>query len=368
MATIATRAILNNRNLHGAEINMREAVASFCSTYNPVTKATLTEFCERIGMDKGQGSNLLKCLEEKGEIKREDGLTYLLRLDDFQLIKITIENYSLLEKLAELGCGEARLIIEILSNSEAASENIPLLKILAEKGCKKARKMVETISNKVEINSTSRFLLHFFLFSKLNLSQTELNLSQQPVESISNIVEIDSTALKEVNGLNGSSNVFKKELLEESFSKNEISDLSEIPISESKAEKSEKKSEEPIGEGKIKTKQRQQQLDARTRPEISRDEDWLVWLKSQAEFSALNILGKYRDMLAWCRKNNKTPSRLRLLNWLDKELRDAPMTYEPKEEKNAGNGSEPRGKPKSKDTDWRRRNAHLLPDFVAMPD
>lgn len=353
---------MNNRNLDGALVKMRESIASFCSTYNPSTNATVTAMCERIGMDIGQGSGILTKLGEAKEIYREGKITYLLRLDDYQIETIAVENYELLEKLAAVGCVEADFLVRSFTDKETAAENIPQLQRLANLGFKPALKMLETISNDVEINSNvSSFLMHFFLFSNLNLSQESLNLSQPQFENNSNLNEIDSNALKEKNVLksffpNVSQNLEEvvgenpsrkfssgseakrsaEEDSDESQTNNTRSENPKTEVPPSGEGKNGVKTEVPLGgegkRGKSRRAAKSKDKPARdnsdqkqTRPDIEDDADWLAWLNEQPENRKINVTGKYSEMIDWCRKNRKTPSRLRLVNWLAKERKSLPM-------------------------------------------
>ena len=66
----------------------------------------------------------------------------------------------------------------------------------------------------------------------------------------------------------------------------------------------------------------------KTRPDMD-DQTWIVWLQQQPEYKAMEIAELYRSMLEWCIKKGKTPTRLRLLNWLNRERESMPMTFEP---------------------------------------
>ena len=66
----------------------------------------------------------------------------------------------------------------------------------------------------------------------------------------------------------------------------------------------------------------------KTRPDLD-DQAWIVWLSMQRENRGIEVAALYRDMLAWCLKKGKTPTRLRLLKWLEGERENLPMTYEP---------------------------------------
>lgn len=66
----------------------------------------------------------------------------------------------------------------------------------------------------------------------------------------------------------------------------------------------------------------------KTRPDLD-DQTWIVWLQQQPEYKPLQVAEMYRKMLEWCYTKGKTPTRLRLLNWLNRESEAMPMTYEP---------------------------------------
>ena len=66
----------------------------------------------------------------------------------------------------------------------------------------------------------------------------------------------------------------------------------------------------------------------KTRPDLD-DQTWIVWLQQQPEYKPLQVAELYRKMLEWCLKKGTTPTRLRLLNWLNREREAMPMTYEP---------------------------------------
>lgn len=66
----------------------------------------------------------------------------------------------------------------------------------------------------------------------------------------------------------------------------------------------------------------------KTRPDLD-DEHWLVWLSRQPENKGIDTFGLYRSMLEWTAKKRITPTRLRLLNWLDRERQAVPMTMNP---------------------------------------
>lgn len=66
----------------------------------------------------------------------------------------------------------------------------------------------------------------------------------------------------------------------------------------------------------------------KTRPDLD-DEHYLAFLSNQKENAGIDVYGLYRSMLEWCGKTRKTPSRLRLLNWLNTERSAVPMTALP---------------------------------------
>ena len=66
----------------------------------------------------------------------------------------------------------------------------------------------------------------------------------------------------------------------------------------------------------------------KTRPDLD-DKAWIVWLTMQPENRGILVAEMYRKMLEWCQKKGVTPTRLRLLKWLDGEREAMPMTYEP---------------------------------------
>ncbi len=66
----------------------------------------------------------------------------------------------------------------------------------------------------------------------------------------------------------------------------------------------------------------------KTRPDLD-DETWLVWVSAQPENRGLFVREMYRKMLEWCQKKGVTPTRRRLLKWLDGEREAMPMTYKP---------------------------------------
>lgn len=67
----------------------------------------------------------------------------------------------------------------------------------------------------------------------------------------------------------------------------------------------------------------------KTRPDLADDQEWLVWLRLQPENKGIEVDSLYRRMVEWCRQKGITPTRRRLINWLNNERSDVPMTYEP---------------------------------------
>lgn len=66
----------------------------------------------------------------------------------------------------------------------------------------------------------------------------------------------------------------------------------------------------------------------KSRPDLD-DQAWIVWLSQQPENRGIPVAEMYRKMLDWCLKKGVTPTRRRLLKWLDTEREAMPMTYEP---------------------------------------
>ena len=66
----------------------------------------------------------------------------------------------------------------------------------------------------------------------------------------------------------------------------------------------------------------------KTRPDLD-DQTWIVWLSQQPENKGLLVAEMYRKMLEWCVKKGVTPTRRRLLRWLDTEREAMPLTYVP---------------------------------------
>lgn len=67
----------------------------------------------------------------------------------------------------------------------------------------------------------------------------------------------------------------------------------------------------------------------KTRPDLTDDQTWIVWTAAQPENRGIDVHGLYRKMLEWCQKKGVTPTRRRLLNWLDTEREAMPMTFKP---------------------------------------
>lgn len=67
----------------------------------------------------------------------------------------------------------------------------------------------------------------------------------------------------------------------------------------------------------------------KTRPDLTDDQHWLVWLDQQPENKELDVHGLYRKMLTWCEQRQNQPTRRRLLKWLETERENIPMTYKP---------------------------------------
>jgi hypothetical protein len=83
----------------------------------------------------------------------------------------------------------------------------------------------------------------------------------------------------------------------------------------------EKKEEAPTPTVKT-TKKKKVDLTKRTRPDLN-NEDYLVHLA--ATYPVLEIQKIYQKMVDWCLRKKETPSRLRLLRWIDGELEAMPM-------------------------------------------
>lgn len=67
----------------------------------------------------------------------------------------------------------------------------------------------------------------------------------------------------------------------------------------------------------------------KTRPDLADDREWLVWLRLQPENRGIDVDGLYRSMLDWCSRKGATPTRRRLLNWINSERDNVPMTHQP---------------------------------------
>lgn len=348
MSTISLRAIKNNKKLKGTEISLREAIASFCSTYTPYTDKNLKTIAERIDMDPGQASTAIQGLEDKKEVCRKDGRIYLLVLDDYQLEKIAAENFPLLEKLAELGSLEAK-------------------------------EMVEKTTIKIEESSIEvQFLLHFFMFSQLRDSQFKLRDSQSPVENFTSLNEKVSIALKEKNvlrnvSLNDSTNEEEEEKTPSSSSSRangqsfQSGGDKDEPRNENRSTKKQKTEVPRGGEGKNGNPDKNSGAEFvdETRPELT-DEQFLEYLAKRPENQGIDVQGLYLEMVKWCKKNRgNQPSRKRFLKWLLVERKSVPMSLEIPEENPKG-GNKPSGNGKRKDSgmsdeEWYEQNAHLVP-------
>lgn len=88
---------------------------------------------------------------------------------------------------------------------------------------------------------------------------------------------------------------------------------------------SEKKKEENDITAKKSEKRSEKQ---KTRPDLE-DQDWIEHLKVQDDNRGIDIAALFDRMLAWCAKKRVTPSRLRLLNWLDREREAVPVSFNP---------------------------------------
>ncbi len=69
-------------------------------------------------------------------------------------------------------------------------------------------------------------------------------------------------------------------------------------------------------------KERAQNL--KTRPDLD-DESWLKLIERLPENKDLNVRTLYRRMLRWCEQKGQTPTRRRLLKWLDNEREAVPI-------------------------------------------
>ena len=63
----------------------------------------------------------------------------------------------------------------------------------------------------------------------------------------------------------------------------------------------------------------------KTRPDITDNTEWLVWTSMQPENKGIEVQAMYRAMLKWCDEKGKTPTRRRLLNWIDRDRKDIPL-------------------------------------------
>lgn len=66
----------------------------------------------------------------------------------------------------------------------------------------------------------------------------------------------------------------------------------------------------------------------KTRPDLS-DTEWLAYLRCLPEYKGIDVFMLYRNMVDWCFKKGVTPTRLRLINWLNREAEAMPMTAPP---------------------------------------
>lgn len=90
-------------------------------------------------------------------------------------------------------------------------------------------------------------------------------------------------------------------------------------------EPKEKKREEdtPLPARSKKKQERQ-----KTRPDLE-DAEFLDHLATLDENRGIDIVALYARMLDWCDEKRVTPTRLRLLKWLEGERADMPVTYSP---------------------------------------
>lgn len=63
----------------------------------------------------------------------------------------------------------------------------------------------------------------------------------------------------------------------------------------------------------------------KTRPDLN-DALWLDWLAAQPENRGICVRDLYRNMVDWCRVKGQTPTRLRLLRWIDGDRKAVPMS------------------------------------------
>lgn len=61
----------------------------------------------------------------------------------------------------------------------------------------------------------------------------------------------------------------------------------------------------------------------RSRRKTQCDGDWLKELQENPAYQGIDVNRLYGKMVAWCKEKNKQPTRLRLLNWLNRE--DVPL-------------------------------------------
>lgn len=66
-----------------------------------------------------------------------------------------------------------------------------------------------------------------------------------------------------------------------------------------------------------------------TRPDLTDDREWLVWLSRQPENRGIDIQGLFSNMIVWCSRKGLTPTRRRLLRWLADERDAVPIAYKP---------------------------------------
>jgi len=308
MATISNKAISNNHKLTGAEINLREGIASFCSFDNPSTAQTLVNIAARIGMDKGQAQKVMTKLEENGEVKKYNGRYYLLQLDPEQIDRISKKNYELLKTLAVLGCEEAKSIVDkesTLNDSES---------------------------------TLSRFLLHFFLFSQLTQSQQKLTGSQPQVDTESTKVDRKSTPFKGNNGVDVLNNGVMEEAeegLHVACKGDEIKTAaaaadSDIPDSGDSADPHPEKLN-----GTTRKKLREEWIHLHKRKDLD-TAAWHGYLQKLPECKNIKVQKLWSEMLKWCHENHKQASRGRFLNWVLDEIDDVPEEIV-QEEKSAEN-------------------------------
>jgi len=71
-------------------------------------------------------------------------------------------------------------------------------------------------------------------------------------------------------------------------------------------------------------KRKQDPTKLKTRPDLA-DDQWLAWLACLPENAGIDIAELYRKMLDWCGRKRVTPTRRRLLVWLDSEREAVPM-------------------------------------------